>query len=362
MTDATPLLLEVRNLRKSFATRTFGGPGQTVDAVAGVDLSIEPGETVGVVGESGCGKTTLARCLLHLESPTSGEVLFEGRSVPDLTSAELRNFRRQAQIVFQDPFGALDPHFTVERTLMEPMRVHQVVPRGERRSLAISLLRSVGLSEAYLRRHRHQLSGGEAQRVGIARALVTRPRFLVLDEPTSALDASAKALSIDLLAELRRSLGMAYLVISHDLASVRHLCQRILVMYLGRVVESGPTEELFTRPRHPYTEALLSATAVPDPDAPRRSVRLRGELRTAAAAETSGCVLAARCPYAVEECSTTQQVLVPDGQERLVRCHRVSNGDLSLGSLLPVVPASGAAGASSSSPQPQPQEATAHDR
>ncbi len=334
MTDQQPgALIETCDLRKSFQSRVFRRPDATVAAIDGLDLAIMPGEIVGLVGESGCGKTTVARCLLRLEPPTGGKILFEGRSILGLSGASLRAFRRDAQIVFQDPYGSLDPHFTVARSLAEPMRVHAIVRRGERRARAIELLEQVGLGERYLERHRHELSGGEAQRVGIARALVTRPRFLILDEPTSALDASARAQVIALLSELKAAFGMTYLVISHDLSTVRHLCDRMLVMYLGRVVEVGPTEDLFTRPQHPYTEALLSATPVPDPDLPRRAVRLRGELR--ASTGWHGCALAGRCPHAVDVCRSHQEVLAPAGEGRLVRCHRITEGELELAPILP---------------------------
>lgn len=330
MTDnSSGALVRTRELRKLFATRVFRRPDATVAAIDGLDLAISPGEVVGLVGESGCGKTTVARCLLGLEPPTSGDILFEGRSVLGLSGATLQAFRRQVQIVFQDPFGSLDPHFTVARSLGEPMWVHGTVPRGDRRRRAIELLEQVGLGERYLDRHRHELSGGEAQRVGIARALVTQPRLLVLDEPTSALDASARAQVIALLTELKAAFSMTYLVISHDLGTIRHLCDRVLVMYLGRVVEEGFTAELFDRPEHPYTEALLSATAVPDPDRPRRAARLRGELRVLAG-EHVGCSLADRCPYATDVCRQRPQVLAPTADGRLVRCHRVTEGELHL--------------------------------
>lgn len=320
-------LVRTRNLRKLFATRAFRRPDTMVAAIDGLDLAISPGEVVGLVGESGCGKTTVARCLLHLERPTSGDILFDGQSVLGLSGGALQAFRRTAQIVFQDPFGSLDPHFTVARVLGEPMWVHATEPRNARRGRAIELLEQVGLSERYLDRHRHELSGGEAQRVGIARALVTRPRFLVLDEPTSALDASARAQVIALLTELKATFGMTYLVISHDLGTIRHLCDRVLVMYLGRVVEEGFTAELFDRPQHPYTEALLSATPVPDPDRPRRTARLHGELRLLPGNHV-GCSLADRCPYATDVCREHPQVLKPTADGRLVRCCRVTEGEL----------------------------------
>jgi oligopeptide/dipeptide ABC transporter ATP-binding protein len=301
-----------------------------VKAVDGFELAVTTGEAVGVVGESGSGKTTVARCLLRLLKPTAGEILFDNRSVAALRGAELRAFRRDAQIVFQDPFASLDPRFTVQRALGEPLIVHRICSRDDVPDRAAQLLQQVGLKPEFLSRYRHELSGGEAQRVSVARALATNPRFLVLDEPTSALDASARLKVISLLRELKEALGMTYLVISHDLSVVRYLCDRVLVMYLGRVVEDAPAAELFARPRHPYTEALLSATPVLRGSGPSTRIRLREPVDVPP--PEGGCPLAPRCRYALEECSTRPQSLMPVGPSHTIACHRVSEGQIDLDS------------------------------
>ena len=248
---------------------------------------------------------------------------------------QLKSFRRQAQIVFQDPFASLDPRFTVLKALAEPLIVHGVCRRSEIPTRAAELLRQVGLHEGFLGRYRHQLSGGEAQRVSIARALATGPRFLVLDEPTSALDASARLQIITLLRDLRERLEMSYLVISHDLSIIRHLCDRVLVMYLGKLVEEAPADVLFDRPQHPYTEALLSATAVPDPGERRRRIRLRNVSRLPGAV---GCPLAPRCHRAADECAVRPQHLVAIAPAHRIACHRVSEGQITLPTPAPLVP------------------------
>ncbi len=319
-------LLEAHDLAKEFdgGSRRGGGPR----AVDHVDLTIWRGESVGLVGESGCGKTTVARMLLHLVEPSAGEIRFGGERLASLRRLRLRQFRRTAQIVFQDPYGSLDGRFTVEKALAEPLIVHGMCPRREIRSRAHMLLERVGLHEGFLDRYRHELSGGEAQRVAIARALATEPTFLVLDEPTSALDASARLKIVSLLQELKESLGMTYLVISHDLSIIRYLCDRVLVMYLGRLVEEAPTRQLLERPQHPYTEALLSATPVPDPSERRPRIRLRSEIGEAGLAP--GCPLAPRCHLAAAECAVRPQQLVTIAAARRVACHRVSEGEITL--------------------------------
>jgi oligopeptide/dipeptide ABC transporter ATP-binding protein len=323
-------LVSVRGLTKDFGRqlRLRGAATNALRAVDDVDLAVAAGEAVGIVGESGSGKTTVARCLLRLVKPTAGDILFDGNPVLKLSRTELRAFRGQAQIVFQDPWASLDPRFTVLRTLAEPLRVHGVCRRSELAARAVELLQRVGLSDDFSSRYRHELSGGEAQRVSIARALATAPRFLVLDEPTSALDASARLKVITLLSELRRDLGISYLVISHDLSSIRYLCERVLVMYLGRVVEQAPAAELFANPQHPYTEALLSATPVLRGDAQQTRIRLRAAIEAPAAGV--GCVLAPRCPYAVAECSMRSQRLEQIAPGRAIACHRVSEGQIVL--------------------------------
>jgi oligopeptide/dipeptide ABC transporter ATP-binding protein len=339
-TDASPLpgaydpLLRVEGLRKVFASgRGDSGAakspttkGPIFAAVDGVDLTASSGEAVGIVGESGSGKTTVARCVLRLTEPSAGSVYFEGAPVSQFSGQALHAFRRRAQIVFQDPFASLDPRFSVRRTIAEPLKVHRICPRAEMNDRAAQLMRQVGLRADMLERHRHELSGGEAQRVTIARALATSPQFLILDEPTSALDASARLRVITLLQELRSSLGMTYLVISHDLNTISRLCHRVLVMYRGRVVEEGPALSILGDPRHPYTRALVAALPV----ASSTRVQKRARLRPAVDALPSeyGCALSARCPYATEECPVTLQKITEISPSHRVACHRVARGEL----------------------------------
>ena len=346
----TKPLVEIRNLTKYFdapsgvaqmsarVSRLFGtqvedgspAPFQHDQRTLAVDdfnLIIEPGEVVGLVGESGSGKSTVARCLLRLIDASAGEIHFEGQSIVNLHGSELKQFRQKAQMVFQDPTASLDPHFTVERTLAEPLRVHRIADGDARRARIHELLEAVHLRGDHLYRYPHQLSGGEKQRVVIARALATNPRFLVLDEPTSALDASVQTHIINLLQELRDRYQMTYLVISHDLSVIRHLCQRVIVMYLGRAIELAPTEAVINRPRHPYTQALMSAIPIPDPDYARPRIRLKGDIRDSAGARDR-CPLADRCHKAIEACHYTPQRLMQIEENRWVACHRVSGGEI----------------------------------
>jgi ABC-type oligopeptide transport system ATPase subunit len=268
-------LLEVRHLTKEFSRRKgFFGKGPVVRAVDDVSFFIERGETFGLVGESGSGKTTTGRCILRLIEPTSGEVLFDGKDVLGLSRGDLRRARRDMQIVFQDPYSSLNPRMRVEDIVEEPLIIHKLGSRAERRDRVKQLFALVGLNPDHLRRYPHEFSGGQRQRIGLARALALNPSLIIADEPVSALDVSVQAQVVNLLMELQERLKLTYLFIAHDLRLVEHICGRIAVMYLGKIVEMGDAAKLFASPRHPYTRALLSAIPVPDPDAPRKRIVL----------------------------------------------------------------------------------------
>jgi ABC-type oligopeptide transport system ATPase subunit len=262
-------LLEVRRLVKEFSRGGLFGKAPVVRAVDDVSFTIEAGETFGLVGESGSGKTTTARCVLRLVEPTSGEVVFKGRDLLALPRRELRQARRDMQIVFQDPYSSLNPRLRVGEIVEEPLVIHRLGSRSERRARVEQLFELVGLDAKQLRRYPHEFSGGQRQRIGLARALALNPSLVVADEPVSALDLSVQAQVVGLLSDLQQRLKLTYLFITHDLRLVEHLCTRVAVMYLGRIVELAPARSIFSTPRHPYTQALLSAVPVPDPDAPR---------------------------------------------------------------------------------------------
>ena len=299
----------------------WGEARPAVRVVDGVSFRIEPGETVGLVGESGCGKSTVARCILRLIEPTAGSVRFDGVELTTLPEEALRRRRRDVQMVFQDPTASLNPRHTVRRTVEEPLGLHTDLGPAARREKGEEVLGRVGLGAELFDRYPHELSGGQRQRVNIARAIATHPRFVVLDEPTSALDVSLRARTILLLDDLRSKLGISYLLISHDLATVRYLAQRVAVMYLGTIVEEAPTPDLFRRPLHPYTRALLSAVPIPDPDAPRERLGLAGEVPSPIAIPT-GCRLRGRCPMAQPVCAEPV-ALREVAPHRFVACHLV---------------------------------------
>jgi oligopeptide/dipeptide ABC transporter ATP-binding protein len=302
-------LLELRGLRKDFGTGLFKG-GRKVQALAGIDLVVATGETVGIVGESGCGKTTLARCALHLSAPTAGSVHFDGQDLLKLPPAELRNRRREFQIVFQDPFASLDPRMTAAEILAEPFAIHGMGNRERRAARMSELLREVGLDDSVAGRIPAQLSGGQQQRIAIARSLALQPRLLIADEPVSALDASVQAQILNLLANLRRSLGLTLIMISHSLPVIRYLCTRVVVMYLGRIVEEAGVEEFFRGPRHPYSQALLESMPAMKPGSHRMKPVLRGEVPSPAA-PPPGCPFNPRCPRAWARCREERPALEP---------------------------------------------------
>ena len=308
-------ILEVRDLVKHFQVGggLFGGRPAVVKAVDGVSFSIRRGETLGLVGESGCGKTTTGRCVLRLDVPTSGQVIFEGRDLGALGDAELRTLRRRMQVIFQDPYSSLNPRMTVGQIIAEPLAVHGIVPgRAARAAQVQELLRHAGLLPMMARRYPHELSGGQRQRVGIARALAMEPSLIICDEPVSALDVSIQAQIINLLEELQAEFGLTYLFVAHDLSVVRHISDRVAVMYLGKIVEITDRKSLYEDPQHPYTKALLSAVPIPDPavEAKREHAVLGGEVPSPLN-PPSGCVFHPRCPIAVAECRT----VVPELRE-----------------------------------------------
>jgi oligopeptide/dipeptide ABC transporter ATP-binding protein len=316
MTIASPLL-EVRDLQK-----TYDVSRQPLHAINGISFQIFSGETLGLVGESGCGKSTIGRCLLRLEVPSSGEVHFEGRSLTDLNSQELFQFRKQAQIIFQDPYASLNPRMTAQEIIAEPLRIHHLANESQIPQLVGDLLDLVGLSKTSLTRFPHEFSGGQRQRIGIARALAVRPRFIVCDEPISALDVSVQAQIVNLLKNLQKEMGLTYLFIAHDLAMVKYISDRVAVMYLGHLVEIANAEELYSRAQHPYTQALLSAISIPDPvlERQRKHFPLKGELPSPLKL-AKGCPFASRCPYVQPLCLEEKPLLREVGSKHLAACH-----------------------------------------
>ena len=328
MKAADAPLLQVCDLVKHFPVvgeSLFARAMGVVRAVDGVSFSIASGQTLGLVGESGCGKTTLGRCVLQLEQSTAGEVIFEGRTLTGLTETALRPIRRKMQVIFQDPYSALNPRMTVGQIIAEPLKVHGLVPdRQGRRQRVAALLADVGLLPMLAPRYPHELSGGQRQRVGIARALAMKPSLIVCDEPVSALDVSIQAQIINLLAVLQERLGLTYLFIAHDLSVVRHISDRVAVMYLGKIVEMTDRQRLYDNPLHPYTRALLSAVPIPDPEveAHRERIVLRGEVPSPLH-PPPGCVFHPRCPIAVAECAQVVPELREVQPGHQVACIRV---------------------------------------
>ncbi len=315
-------VLDVRDLKKHFPIRTglLQRAGGTVFAVDGVSFSIAQGETLGLVGKSGCGKSTVGRTVLRLIEPTAGSIHVEGRDITHLSKTELRPYRRQMQIIFQDPFSSLDPRMSAGDIVAEPMRVHATVAGRDVRKAVAGLFERVGLRNAQMDSYPHQFSGGQRQRIGIARALALSPKLIVGDEPVSALDVSIQAQVLNLMMDLQREMGLAYLFISHNLAVVEHISHRIAVMYLGRIVEYTDKRTLFTSPQHPYTESLLLAVPVPDPKVKRQKRVLQGDVPSPVR-PPSGCHFHTRCPYVFERCKVEAPALREVKPGQLVACH-----------------------------------------
>jgi oligopeptide transport system ATP-binding protein len=318
----TENLLEVKNLVKHFPVRggVFSRVRNYVKAVDGISFDVKPGETLGLVGESGCGKSTAGRSILRLIEPTSGEINFEGENICELSNEELRKRRRQMQIIFQDPYASLNPRMTIGSIVGEPLTIHNVAKGQERKDRVEQLLHRVGLRPEHIRRYPHEFSGGQRQRIGLARALALNPKLIIGDEPVSALDVSIQAQVINLLEDLQKDLGIAYVMIAHDLAVVQHVSDRIAVMYLGKIVELAEADELVSSPKHPYTEALLSAVPVPDPTVKTERILLKGDVPSPVD-PPSGCRFHTRCPYKEDLCDQEDPPMLEMSPGHTVACH-----------------------------------------
>jgi oligopeptide transport system ATP-binding protein len=317
-----PPLLELSDVQKYFAVGGgIGGRHQQLQAVDGVSLVVEQGETLGLVGESGCGKSTLARCIVRLHEPTAGSIVFEGQDITKLSARRLRPLRRDLVMVFQDPQASLNPRKRVDEIVGMPLRIHRLASGAKLRTRVGELLELVGLSPSHAQRYPHEFSGGQRQRIGLARALATNPRLVVCDEPVSALDVSIQAQILNLLRDLQRDLQLTLVFIAHDLGVVRHVSDRVAVMYLGRIVEVAPVDELFAHPVHPYSEALLSAVPIPDPDIADSGIVLEGDVPSPIDPPT-GCRFHPRCRYATEICRVEDPPLTTDGgKPHPAACH-----------------------------------------
>jgi len=318
-------LVAVEKLKKYFPIRErfFAKVERWIRAVDGVSFHINTRETFGLVGESGCGKTTLARTLLRLVEPTDGKAYFKGKNIYEMSSKELKKLRRKVQIVFQDPFTSLDPRMSIEQIIGEPLIAHGLTRKEERRMAIQDVIEKVGLAREHLRGYPHEFSGGQRQRIAIARALIPRPELLVLDEPTSALDVSVQSQILNLLVDLKEEFDLTCLFISHDLGIVRYLCEKVGVMYLGKIVEMGDAEELFESPKHPYSKALISAIPPLDPEMRRERIVLRGDVPSPAN-PPPGCSFHPRCTFAEPICAKEEPELIDIGGEYHVACHLIS--------------------------------------
>ncbi len=319
--EQTTNILEVRNLKKYFIADTdfFGRPTAYLKAVDGVSFSIEKGKTLGLVGESGCGKSTTGRTIIQLYEPTAGEIFFNGKTLSNLS--EEKKLRRQMQMIFQDPYASLNPRMTVSDIIGEPLDIHKLTSLGERKDRIINLLQMVGLNSEHMGRFPHEFSGGQQQRIGIARALAVEPSFIICDEPISALDVSIQGQVINLLERLQEELGLTYLFIAHDLAMVKHISDIVAVMYLGKIVEMTNSLDLYSKPQHPYTQALLSAIPIPDPLAQKQKrIHLTGDVPSPIHPPT-GCNFSTRCPHAFSRCSEQEPAFVDIGAGHMAACH-----------------------------------------
>ncbi|WP_342404514.1 dipeptide ABC transporter ATP-binding protein [Brevibacillus sp. FSL K6-2834] len=315
-------LLVVKGLKKHFPFKKgmFSKETGYVRAVDGVDFTVYRGETLGIVGESGCGKSTTGQMILQLLEPTEGEIWFEGKNLSTLGKAEVRTLRQHLQMIFQDPYSSLNPRMRVEEIVAEPLRVHGTHKGSELKEKVVELLRLVGLDAHHMSRHPHEFSGGQRQRIGIARALALNPSLIVCDEPVSALDVSIQSQVLNLLKKLQKELKLTYIFIAHGLPAVKHISDRIAVMYLGKIVELAERDELFANPRHPYTEALLSAVPIPDPTQRKERIVLQGDLPNPAN-PPSGCHFHTRCPYVQDVCRQTAPTLTEGAAGHFVSCH-----------------------------------------
>jgi peptide/nickel transport system ATP-binding protein/oligopeptide transport system ATP-binding protein len=315
-------LLTVKNLHKAFkvSANRPGAERQSLKAVDGISFELNAGETLGLVGESGCGKSTTGKLLLRLIEPDSGEICFNGQTITGMTRRELTTMRRDMQMIFQDPFSSLNPRMRVGEIIGEPLEIHGLARGNDVREEVVELMSKVGLPAEHYDRYPHEFSGGQRQRIGIARTLAVRPRLVIADEPVSALDLSIQAQIVNLLKDLQQEFGLTYLFISHDLGIIEHICDRVIVMYLGRIVEVTTSELLYKQPRHPYTEALLNAIPIPDPDRQRQKQLLRGEIPSPIN-PPPGCHFHPRCPYAQEICRQEYPLLSEQTREHLTACH-----------------------------------------